>query len=93
MIVKADGLTKEEVQRFDEVARKNEMNRAEYLRYLIRNITSLPEALDGEARLKAILDDVLFHLDLNTKVLMKNIETNLLPPLIDEQPREGSDRL
>ncbi|MFD1902822.1 CopG family transcriptional regulator [Enterococcus termitis] len=83
-IVKAEGLTDEEVARFDEVARLNEMSRSEFIRYIIRNISTFPEVLDAELRMKAIVDDIVAHLDLNTKILMKNIELGYLPPIIEK---------
>ena len=84
-IIKAEGVNEEELARFDEVARQNDMSRSEFIRYIVRNISTFPEVLDAELRMKTIIDDVVAHLDLNTKVLLKNIELGFLPPVIDRE--------
>lgn len=86
-IVKAEGVSDEDVARFDDVARQNNMSRSEFIRYIVRNIATFPEVLDAELRMKAIVDDVIAHLDLNTKVLLKNIEQGYLPPIIDQNEK------
>ena len=67
--------------------KKNKKNPSEQLKKYIREAGRFEAVLETELRMKAMVDDVIAHLDLNTQAYLLNVQKGLIP-LVEEQTKE-----
>ena len=76
--VKVRGLTKEAVIRLDLFAKERGISRNEFLRIYLENLSFADEMRKFVADYNLTIDKILGVLDVNTKVLKKFCEENLI---------------
>ncbi|AMN30799.1 hypothetical protein [Clostridium perfringens] len=76
--VKVRGLTKEAVIRLDSFAKERGISRNEFLRIYLENLSFADEMRKFVADYNLTIDKILGVLDVNTKVLKKFCEENLI---------------
>ncbi|WP_137665462.1 hypothetical protein [Enterococcus hulanensis] len=68
------------------------MDRTKMLKKFIKNFGEFETVIDSELRMKAIIDEVLEHLDLNTQAYLLNAKLGMMPSLYElEEERTDSD--
>lgn len=77
--VKIKNIDQSELLRFDQFCKKKGTDRTNMIREFIKNFGEFETVIDAELRMKAILDEVLEHLDLNTQAYLMNVKLGLLP--------------
>ncbi|MGS6445948.1 hypothetical protein [Enterococcus hirae] len=87
MDIKIKNVNKEEWDRFEAFCKKSNRSRSEMLKDFIRDAGKFEAVLETELRMKAIIDDVIAHLDLNTQAYLLNVQQGLIP-LVQEPIRE-----
>ncbi|HFU5895071.1 TPA: hypothetical protein ACH6JW_002473, partial [Enterococcus faecium] len=60
-------------------------NPSEQLKKYIREAGRFEAVLETELRMKAIIDDVIAHLDLNTQAYLLNVKKGILPMINTEE--------
>ena len=76
-----------ELEQFKIYCKKNKKNTSEQLKKYIRESGRFEAVLETELRMKAMVDDVIAHLDLNTQAYLLNVQKGLIP-LVEEQTKE-----
>ncbi|HFC9436617.1 TPA: hypothetical protein ACF1UP_002123 [Enterococcus hirae] len=76
-----------EWEQFKIYCKKNKKRPSEQLKKYIREAGRFEAVLETELRMKAIIDDVIAHLDLNTQAYLLNVQQGLIP-LVQEPIRE-----
>lgn len=76
-----------EWEQFKIYCKKNKKSPSEQLKKYIREAGRFEAVLETELRMKAIIDDVIAHLDLNTQAYLLNVQQGLIP-LVQEPIRE-----
>lgn len=79
-----------EWEQFKIYCKKNDTTPTEQLKKYIREATRFEVVLDSELRMKAILDEVIAHLDLNTQTYLLNVQQGQLP-ILNEWKFGGDD--
>lgn len=90
MDLKIKNVRKDEWDRFGEFCRKSNRSRTEMLKEFIRDAGQFETVIHTELRMKAIIDDVIAHLDLNTRAYILNVQQGLIP-LVEEKVKEEND--
>ncbi|EMF0094444.1 hypothetical protein O1F49_002673 [Enterococcus hirae] len=85
MDIKIKNINKEEWARFEDFCKKSKRSRTEMLKIFIRDAGKFEAVLDTELRMKAILDEVIAHLDLNTQAYLLNVKKGILPMINIEE--------
>ncbi|HGF7600584.1 hypothetical protein AB1I58_00275 [Enterococcus hirae] len=80
-----------EWEQFKIYCKKNKKNPSEQLKKYIREAGRFEAVLETELRMKAIIDDVIAHLDLNTQAYLLNVQQGLIP-LVQEPIREENNQ-
>ena len=75
-----------EWEQFKIYCKKYKKNPSEQLKKYIREAGRFEAVLETELRMKAIIDDVIAHLDLNTQAYLLNVQQGLIP-LVQEPIR------
>ena len=88
MDLKIKNVRKDEWDRFGEFCRKSNRSRTEMLKEFIRDAGKFEAIIDTELRMKAIIDDVIAHLDLNTHAYLLNVKNGILP-LVDTEEEDN----
>lgn len=91
MNIKIKNVNKEEWENFGVFCKKSNRSRSEMLKEFIRDAGKFETVLETELRMKAILDDVIAHLDLNTQAYLLNVQQGLIP-LVQEQIEEENNQ-
>lgn len=68
---------------FNEFCKKSKKSRTKMIESFIRDAGRFELILSTELRMKAIIDDVIAHLDLNTQAYLMNVQQGILP-LVEE---------
>ncbi|MEB8416404.1 hypothetical protein NGG16_03010 [Enterococcus casseliflavus] len=79
-----------EWEQFKIYCKKNGTTPTEQLKKYIREATRFEVVVDSELRMKAILDDVIAHLDLNTQAYLLNVKEGILP-MVDIGERDSHE--
>lgn len=90
MDLKIKNVRKDEWDRFGEFCRKSNRSRTEMLKEFIRDAGQFETVIHTELRMKAIIDDAIAHLDLNTQAYILNVQQGLIP-LVEEKVKEEND--
>ncbi|QNG06870.1 hypothetical protein FQ488_14695 (plasmid) [Enterococcus hirae] len=85
MDIKIKNVNKEEWDRFEAFCKKSNRSRSEMLKDFIRDAGKFETVLETELRMKAIIDDVIAHLDLNTQAYLLNVKKGILPMINTEE--------
>ena len=85
MDIKIKNVNKEEWDRFEVFCKKSNRSRSEMLKEFIRDAGKFEAVLETELRMKAIIDDVIAHLDLNTQAYLLNVKKSILPMIDTEE--------
>ncbi|MFS1134204.1 hypothetical protein [Enterococcus hirae] len=80
-----------EWEQFKIYCKKYKKNPSEQLKKYIREAGRFEVVLETELRMKAIIDDVIAHLDLNTQAYLLNAQQGLIP-LVQEPIREENNQ-
>lgn len=80
----------DEWEQFKIFCKKNDKKPYEMLRKMIREAGRFETVINTEVRMKAIIDEVVAHLDLNTQAYLLNVEQGQLP-LVKEMILEDDD--
>lgn len=80
-----------EWEQFKIYCKKYKKNPSEQLKKYIREAGRFEVVLETELRMKAIIDDVIAHLDLNTQAYLLNVQQGLIP-LVQEPIREENNQ-
>ncbi|EOW2630129.1 hypothetical protein JFI87_01625 [Enterococcus faecium] len=74
-----------EWEQFKIYCKKYKKNPSEQLKKYIREAGRFEAVLETELRMKAIIDDVIAHLDLNTQAYLLNVKKGILPMINTEE--------
>lgn len=74
-----------EWEQFKIYCKKYKKNPSEQLKKYIREAGRFEAVLETELRMKAIIDDVIAHLDLNTQAYLLNVKKGILPMIDTEE--------
>lgn len=74
-----------EWEQFKIYCKKYKKNPSEQLKKYIREAERFEAVLETELRMKAIIDDVIAHLDLNTQAYLLNVKKGILPMINTEE--------
>lgn len=88
--VKIKNVNQNELNRFDQFCKSKESDRATMLRKFIKNFSEFEAVIDTELRMKAIVDEVIEHIDLNTQAYLMNVKLGYLP-VIENLVEKGED--
>lgn len=89
--VKIRNVNEQQLASFDQFCSKNGKSRQEMLKEFISNAGNFNVIVDTELRMKAILEDVLVHLDLNTQAYLLNVKMGMMPAVSEMFGEGGED--
>ena len=89
--VKIKNVNRNELKKFDQFCESKGMDRTKMLKEFIKHYSDFEVVIDTELRMKALVDEVVEHIDLNTQAYLMNVKLGYLPSIENSNPEGVSE--